>query len=163
MTRVHARELAVRLLFSMHSSGQSLADTEALFFTEDHIASLAEEDPLFAEYPDEKTMVYIHRLTSLTEEHLPEIDEKIASYAKGRKIERISRTALAILRCAVCELLYMEDIPIGSAVDEAVEMGKAYDSPETASFINGILGSMIREEGIHRESVPGASSGTETE
>ena len=154
MTRVHARELAVRLLFSMQSSGLSLADTEALFFSEEHISSLAEEDPLFTEYPDPNTLNYIHRLISLAEEHLSDIDERIAYYAKGRRIERISRTALAILRCAVCELLYMEDIPVGSAVNEAVELGKTYDSPETASFINGILGTLIREENITRESLP---------
>ena len=154
MTRVHARELAVRLMFSMQSSGLSLAETEDLFFSEEHISSLAEEDPLFSEYPDERTLAYIHRLTSLAEEHLPEIDAKIALYAKGRRIERISRTALAVLRCAICELLYMEDIPVGSAVNEAVEMGKTYDSPETASFINGILGTIIREEGIRRGSEP---------
>ena len=150
MTRIHARELAVRLLFSMQSSGYSLSDTEALFFTEDHFRSLAEEDPLFSEFPDEKSRDFIHRLVSLTEEHRHEIDDRISTYAKGRRIERISKPALAILRSAICELLFMEDVPVASSVNEAVEMGKTYDSPETASFINGILGSMIRGEGIKR-------------
>ena len=139
MTRVHARELAVRLLFSMQSSGLSLAETEDLFFSEEHIASLAEEDPLFSEYPDERTLAYIHRLTSLAEEHLPEIDAKIALYAKGRRIERISRTALAVLRCAICELLYMEDIPDAAAINEAVELAKKYGQDGSPAFVNGVL------------------------
>ena len=146
MTRVHARELAVRLLFSMQSSGLSLAETEDLFFSEEHIASLEEEDPLFSEYPDERTLAYIHRLTSLAEEHLPDIDAKIALYAKGRRIERISRTALAVLRCAVCELLYMEDIPDAAAINEAVELAKGYDEPDTVAFVNGVLGGFMRGE-----------------
>ena len=79
-------------------------------------------------------------------DHQEELDGYIQRYARGWKPERISRTALAILRCAMCEILYMEDIPNASAIDEAVELDKGYDDPETVSFVNGVLGGFMRGE-----------------
>ena len=61
-------------------------------------------------------------------------------------MERISRTALAVLRCAVCEILYMEDIPNAAAINEAVELCKGYDEPDTVAFVNGVLGGIMRGE-----------------
>ena len=70
----------------------------------------------------------------------------IERYAKGWKLDRLSRTALAILRCAICEILYMEDIPNAAAINEAVELDKSYDEPDTVSFVNGVLGGFMRGE-----------------
>ena len=70
----------------------------------------------------------------------------IERYAKGWKSERISRTARAILRIALCEILYMEDIPAAVAINEAVELDKNYDDPETVAFVNGVLGGFMRGE-----------------
>ena len=75
-----------------------------------------------------------------------EIDGFIERYAKGWKVERISRTALAVLRCAICEILYMEDIPNAAAINEAVELDKNYDDPDTVAFVNGVLGGFMRGE-----------------
>ena len=61
-------------------------------------------------------------------------------------MERISRTALAVLRCAICEILYMDDVPASAAINEAVELAKGYDEPDTVSFINGVLGGFMRGE-----------------
>ena len=58
----------------------------------------------------------------------------------------MSKTAMAILRCAVSEIMYMDDIPANAAINEAVELAKGYDEPETVSFINGILGGIMRGE-----------------
>ena len=58
----------------------------------------------------------------------------------------MSKTAIAILRCAVSEIMYMDDIPSGTAINEAIELAKGYDEPETVSFINGILGGIMRGE-----------------
>ena len=54
--------------------------------------------------------------------------------------------ASAIMRVAMFEILYMEEIPNGAAINEAVEIAKKYETPETVKFINGILGSFVREE-----------------
>ena len=79
-------------------------------------------------------------------EHRAELDETVARYARGWTLSRISRISLAILRCAICEILYLDDVPTGTAINEAVEIAKRYEEPETARFINGILGSYVREE-----------------
>ena len=73
-----------------------------------------------------------------------EIDDLIEKSSRGWKLERISKTALAVLRCALCEILYMDDIPDAAAINEAVELAKGYDEPDTVSFINGVLGSFMR-------------------
>jgi len=146
MTRTAAREIAIQLSFAASAAGR---DPEALledFFSEEHFKSLAEENELFQEYPDDKQMEYIRRLLSLSVLHRDEIDANIERYAKGWKLDRISRTALAILRCAICEILYMEDIPNAAAINEAVELDKSYDEPDTVSFVNGVLGGFMRGE-----------------
>ncbi len=87
-------------------------------------ATLAEEDPLFQEYPDEKQLDYIRRLTGLVYDHMYELNHMIEKYARGWRLERISRVAAAIMRCAMCEILYMDDVPNAAAINEAVELAK---------------------------------------
>ena len=75
-------------------------------------------------------------------------DAYIEKYSKGWKFERISRTAVAIMKTAMYEILYMPDIPVKAAVNEAVNLAKKYEEPETVPFINGILGSFARAETV---------------
>ena len=82
----------------------------------------------------------------LTSEAFAELDGYIAKYAKNWKFSRIPLVASAIMRVAMYEILYMQDIPNGAAINEAVEIAKKYETPETVKFINGILGSFAREE-----------------
>ena len=76
---------------------------------------------------------------------LPAIDEKISSSAKGWKIDRIAKAELAILRLAVYEALYDDAVPVGVAVNEAVELAKQYGDDNGAAFVNGILGKIVNE------------------
>ncbi len=146
MKRSSARELAIQLSFAAAASGAEPADLLDSFFDPDHYESLGLEQELFAEYPDESQMAYIRRLTQLTAENRSEIDGFIERYARGWKLERISKTALAVMRCAICEILYMEDIPNAAAINEAVELDKNYDDPDTVAFVNGVLGGFMRGE-----------------
>lgn len=146
MTRTVAREIAIQLSFAAQLAGEDARETADAFFTPEYFETLAEEDALFREYPDEQQLAYIQRLTGLVYDHMYELNNYIEKYAKGWKLGRISRTAAAILRCAMCEILYMNDIPNAAAVNEAVELAKGYEEPETVAFINGILGSFIRGE-----------------
>lgn len=145
MTRTTAREIAIQLGFAAADTADCTALLED-FFSEEHYASLACEDELFSEYPDKKQMEYIRRLTSLALENRSEIDGFIERYAKGWKPERISRTALAVLRCAICEILYLDDVPNSAAINEAVELDKGYDDADTVAFVNGVLGGFMRGE-----------------
>ena len=91
---------------------------------------------------DEEEMFRI-RMERITEK-IPEIDRVLTDTAKGWRTERMSRVDLSILRLAVYELLYDEDIPDGVAINEAVELAKEYGGEESYSFINGILGVVAR-------------------
>lgn len=146
MTRTVAREIALQLCFAAASANLGPNDLLEEFFTEEHYSSLATEQELFSERPDERQMDYIRSLLNLVSEHREELDEYIARYAHGWKPERISRTALATLRCALCEILYMDDIPNAAAINEAIEIDKKYDEPDTVAFVNGVLGGFMRGE-----------------
>ena len=146
MTRSTAREIAIQLGFAAAANGVPAKELFDSFFSEEHYSTLAAEDELFSEYPDNKQLEYIRTLTSLMEEKRNEIDAYIESYAKGWRPERISKTALAVMRCAVCEILYVEDVPASVAINEAVELDKGYDEPDTVAFVNGVLGGFMRGE-----------------
>ena len=144
MTRTAAREIAVQLLFGADIREMPNIQFAEDFLSEENFASLSEECPLYNEFPDEKSLNYIKQIASLADENREEIDASISKFSHGWKLNRISGTALAVLRCAVCEILYMEDIPNGAAINSAVEIAKGYDEPETVKFINGVLGSLVR-------------------
>ena len=146
MTRTIAREIAIQLGFAASAAGVSPQDMFERFFDKEYYSSLAGEDELYSEYPDDSQLEYIRRLNALTDEKREEIDEYIQRYSKGWKLNRISKTALAVLRCAVCEILYMDDIPNSAAINEAVELDKGYDEPDTVAFVNGVLGGFMRGE-----------------
>ena len=112
----------------------------------ENFADLLPECELYEELPNEKQAAYIRRLVTGVSQHAAELDTYIEKYAQGWRFDRISLVASAIMRLAMFEIMYMPDIPNGAAVNEAVELAKKYDDPETAKFVNGILGSFVREE-----------------
>ena len=151
MTRTAAREIAILLGFSAAASGESAEDTLERFFEDEHYATMAEENPLFAERPDERQMDYIRTLVGLTAGHRAELDAYIEKYARGWSVGRIDRTAGAILRCAMSEILWLPEVPNAAAINEAVELAKKYEDTDVVSFINGILGSFVRGEVENKE------------
>ncbi len=146
MTRKTARQIAVQILFAADDKKIALNELRDLFFSEEHFSSLADEDPMFQEIPDQEQLDYIFRLTDAVDTHTEELNTIINRYAKGWKLERLSRATRAVLRCALAEILFFPDIPDSVAVNEAVDLGRRYDSEEAASFVNGILGSYLRNE-----------------
>ena len=150
MTRTRAREAAVRLIYAQAASG---LEPEALveeYFEPEHLATLAEEEGAIADKPGEAQLAYIKRLVSLAAEHRLELDEIVRSHSHGWRPERITRTAMAVLRCALTELIYLEDPDVtpGVAINEAVELAKNFEEPETVSFINGVLGGYMRSGAV---------------
>ena len=94
MTRTVAREIAIQLSFAAQLAGDDARETADTFFSREYFATLAEEDPLFQEYPDEKQLDYIRRLTGLVYDHMYELNHMIEKYARGWRLERISRCLL---------------------------------------------------------------------
>jgi len=146
MTRTAAREIAVRLIFSISENPSDPVEFLSRVFEEGYYSTLESEDRLYKEGPDELQLEYITRLVTGVAGHSAELDGYIEKHAVGWKFGRISRTAVAVMKTAMFEVLYMPDIPDRAAINEAVELAKRYDPPETVSFINGVLGSFERSE-----------------
>lgn len=79
-------------------------------------------------------------------EHQNELDEIISSFSRSWKINRIPKVNISILRLAIYEMKYVDDVPDSVAINEAVELCKKYSSKEDSSFVNGILGSYSRSK-----------------
>ncbi len=78
-------------------------------------------------------------------EHAEEIDSHIsANLKKGWKISRISKVSYAVMRLAVYEMLFVEDVPVSVSINEAVELAKKYSVPDESSFVNGVLGAIAK-------------------
>ncbi|MEA4816476.1 MAG: transcription antitermination factor NusB [Lachnospiraceae bacterium] len=128
MSRRSARKGAFVLLFQMEFADSSEREQiKSVFFS---------ENPEITE--DEKS--FIIKEVDGANFHIEEIDELIKSRAIGWDISRMSKIDLAILRLAVYEMKFSEDITISVAINEAVELAKKYSSDEAPAFINGILG-----------------------
>lgn len=146
MVRNTAREIAIHLSYELSFTDKPIDELLEERLTADTFATLAEEDPIYREAPNAKQAAYIRRLVKGVDEHAAELDGYIAKYAKGWSFSRIPLVASAIMRVSMYEILYMPDIPNGAAINEAVEIAKKYETPETVKFINGILGSFVRQE-----------------
>ncbi|MDR2686768.1 MAG: transcription antitermination factor NusB [Oscillospiraceae bacterium] len=125
-----SREKAFALLF------------ELSFQPGETIASLAERACEGDEAPLADGLAL--RLAETASVRLEELDETIAKRLKGWKLSRISRASHALLRLAVCEMLYFDDIPVGASINEAVELAKIYGDDGAPKFINGVLGAISR-------------------
>ncbi len=146
MTRNTAREIAAHLAYELSFTDLKIGEFLDRRLSDENFDDLAPESELYAVKPDDRQRQYIRRLVSGVAEHAAELDGYIEKYARGWKFERISLVASAIMRVAMYEILYMPDIPAGVAINEAVEIAKKYETPETVRFLNGILGSFARQE-----------------
>ena len=147
MKRSTAREIAVRLCFIISETSESPDVILSDMFEDDHYVTLKEEDELFAEKPG-KQLEYISEVVRGVGLHNAELDEYVERYSEKWDFDRISRTALAIMKTAMYEVLYMPEVPNGVAINEAVELAKKYEEPEVVPFINGILGAFVKGETV---------------
>lgn len=135
MARIKARELAFKLvfedLFGIHTAKELFG---GLFEEEKDFKAINQED-----------IQYIEWVRSTVGEHSEEIDQIIAKYAVGWTIDRLDKVDLSILRLAVCEMLYRDDVTKAIAINAAVDLAKEYASDNSPAFINGILGAVAKE------------------
>lgn len=132
MTRKEIREQVFILLFQREFYGEEPFEEQ-------------KETYMSTKEISEKDLQYIEKHTADIMDKLPEIDSLISEYSKGWKIDRIGKEELAILRLAIYEAKYDEEIPVGVAVNEAVELAKTYGADGGAAFVNGILGKIVNE------------------
>ena len=154
MKRTAAREIAIQLGFAVAATGQDPAEAIEAFFEPVHYGEMQSEDELYAEKPSKKDIAFITESVSGVTEHRAELDEYIGKYARGWRTERISRSAAAVMRQAMYEILYMPDVPDAASMDEAVELLKGYEDGDVVAFVNGVLGGFYRGE-IQKEASEG--------
>jgi N utilization substance protein B len=126
MGRKASRELAMKLLYQYE------------FRTEDKQEQLS--DILGLEDLNENDRGYIQNIVQGVSKEIGVIDNIIENNAKGWKISRMSKVDIAILRLAIYEITFRDDIPCSVTINEAVEMAKKFSSKESGAFINGMLG-----------------------
>jgi len=131
LTRREEREQAFILLFEK-SFNEEVSVSE--------LYELALENEIIAESEFAKNLVL------KVMENLEVIDASIEKNSVKWKMNRISKVALAVMRLAICEILFYDDIPVGVSINEAVELCKKYASKDDYSFVNGILSSIAKEE-----------------
>ena len=144
MTRSNARELAAHLIYAQDYTGETAQETLEHRLDRAYYDALAEENDVYAERPSKKQLAYVQTCVSGVAEHSQELDELIAKYAIGWNLHRISRFTKAALRLAMFEILYVDDVPTGVAINECVELVRKYEEEEVVAFVNGILGSFAR-------------------
>ncbi|AYE35645.1 transcription antitermination factor NusB [Clostridium septicum] len=132
MNRKRSREIAMELLFGMTLSKNTLEETIETF-KEDYEMKLKTID-----------LEYIKGILEKVEKNLEVIDEKIEKSLTNWKIERISKVNLTILRIAIAEMMFLEDVPNKVAINEAIEVTKKYSDEKSVAFINGVLDKALK-------------------
>ena len=144
MTRGNARELAVHLIYSQGFTGEEPDRLIAARLEKEYYKLLSAENEIYEDRPSRAQMQYIDCVVAGVSNRSEELNSEIQKYAIGWDVSRISRLARTIMQLAIFEILYVDDVPTGVAVSEAVRLAKKYDGDDTGAFVNGILGSFAR-------------------
>ena len=146
MSRTKAREIALHLIYEMDFHEFETEESILERLGKEECASIAGENELYAGPLSAKQTAYSVQVVQGVAAHRDELDKQIAGNLKGWSLKRVTRISRAVLRLALYEMDYVHDVPTGAAINEAVELAKAYDSEEAGKFVNGILGSLGRAE-----------------
>ena len=144
MTRGNARELAVHLIYAREFTGDEPEQVVSARLNKDYYRMLADENEIYQERPSRAQVAYLDKVVSGVANRTEDLNAIIQKYSIDWDVSRISRLARTILQLAIFEILYVEDVPTGVAISEAVRIAKMYDGNDTGSFVNGILGSFAR-------------------
>ena len=144
MTRANARELAVHLIYSQGFTGDEPEQVVATRLEKEYYKKLSAENEVYEERPSRAQLAYIDGVVSGVANRAEDLNEQFLKFAIGWDVSRISRLARTVMQLAIFETLWVEDVPVGVAVSEAVRLAKKYDGDDTGAFVNGILGSFAR-------------------
>lgn len=132
MSRRKVREQIFKLLFQAEFHDRDEMETQAeLYF--------AEEEPTVEEERKKEILAKLSKVIAC----MDELDEKLEDAVTGWSLKRVGKVELSILRLALFEILYDEDVPDSVAINEAVELAKKYGPEEAPGFINGVLAKLI--------------------
>jgi N utilization substance protein B len=132
--RSKARKRALDLIFASEVRGRSAVD------------ALAEEVADAAAQDGRPVADYTGELVRGVAEHQSRIDELLATYSEGWSLDRMPSVDRNVLRLAVFEVLYVDDVPDAVAVSEALNLVRDLSTDESPTFVNGVLGAIVRDK-----------------
>ncbi len=138
MSRKTARELAFKVIFASNFQNEEISP-------EDIMNDLLKETDKMKDITKED-INYINEISHGVYLKSKELDEDISKHLKGWTMDRICKTDLAILRLAIYEIVYRDDIPYKVSINEAVELAKLFSEENSPSFVNGVLAEIINEK-----------------
>ncbi|RDV82984.1 transcription antitermination factor NusB [Ammonifex thiophilus] len=139
MSRRRAREAALMVLFQVDVGGAVVEEALERTLAEWRLGNASRE--------------FATSLVLGTLAHRPQIDRVIEELSRGWRLERMNRVDRNVMRLALYELLFRQDIPPAVAINEAVELAKRYGGEESPRFVNGILGKVAENLSLYRERV----------
>lgn len=131
--RTKARKRALDILFSSDVRGDAIGVTLA-----------AEAKRAASEPAREASWIYAREIADGIVDHQEEIDEQITTHSRDWKLERMPAVDRALLRIAVWEILYNDEVPTAVAIDEAVELAKEFSTDDSGAFVHGVLARVAR-------------------
>ena len=131
MKRRELREHIFKLVFSAIDNSEFPEENFEYYFFDNEIK--------------EKEAEYIKETVTGIAAKLSEIDEAVKDNAKGYTFDRISKICLAVMRVAIYEIYYLPDVPGNVSISEAIEIAEKYENEKSKSFVNGVLGAVLRE------------------
>jgi N utilization substance protein B len=155
MKRRLAREITVQSLYQMEMNEVSSAAAIAMVIEEAH----NDNEANMHQVADEDLLIhYVKQLVEGTFELKGAIDELLVDYLKGWQMDRLSRVDRQVLRLAVYEMVFRDDVPPRVVINEAIELAKHFGVDESGKFVNGVLGKMIKELDDIKEKLNTASN-----
>ena len=145
MSRSTARTAAMQMIFEKVSGGQGGEETLRMVYDELRENGVPGIRNIGRSEPDEEDHAYIMQAFDGVLSHRDEIDELIEKTAKGWALDRMALVDLTILRLAVWEILYDPEVPGNVSIAEAMELTERYSDPDDKAFVNGILGTILRD------------------
>ena len=136
MSRRELREQIFKYIFRIEFNDREEMPEQGKFFFETLKMEAQERES--REIKDEDATYISHKSNKIIEK-LDEIDEMINKQAKGWTTQRMGKVDLTIIRLAVYEIVFDEDVPTGVAINEAVELAKKFGQEESSGFVNGVL------------------------
>ncbi|NLJ80378.1 MAG: transcription antitermination factor NusB [Firmicutes bacterium] len=134
MSRRLAREIAFKTIFQIDMGQNELEKSLEQRLSE---AALRKRD-----------VRYVQRAVRGVIDQLPALDAQISAISEGWQVHRLGSVDRNILRLAVYEIVFMDEIPASVSVNEAVELAKKFSDPQSARFVNGLLGTVVRDGGF---------------
>jgi transcription antitermination protein NusB len=137
-SRSRQRRQALRILFEMDINNSSLEEV------------LEGKRKVGEEEPGQFTIDLVRGVTV----NLAEIDRVLSMYSEGWQLARMPGVDRNVLRMSIYEIFFMDDIPPGATIDEAVELAKYFSKEDSGKFINGLLGKVNRDRELGKLSLP---------